>query len=149
MVQFVKTRWSQYQALNLLAKDGHILNLTFGAAELDKLATICHMRAVHSGWWHDKESGDFKELNVGERICLIHSELSEMMEGERKDLASDHIEGFTMAEEEAADVLIRLFDMAVPMDWRLGEAFLAKLEYNAKREDHKPENRAMENGKKF
>jgi hypothetical protein len=149
MAQVLTTKWSQYNAMNMLNTSSVETNLRIGANSLDHLATICHLRAVHSGWWHDKETGDPKELNIGERICLLHSEASEMMEGFRKDLPSDHIEGFSMAEEEAADILIRLFDMAEPAGLRLGEAFIAKLNYNAVRPDHKPENREKEGGKQF
>ncbi len=45
----------------------------------------CHEAAVKGGWWHDAE-GKKKDRNVGELLCLIHSEISEAMEGARKGL---------------------------------------------------------------
>lgn len=72
-------------------------------------------------------------LKKAEKIALIHSELSEALEGIRKDAASDKLEGFTSEEEELADVYIRLMDYAGGFNIRLGAAVAAKREYNAKR----------------
>ena len=129
-----------------------------GAREnVNELVFLCHTISVESGWWHSM-AGEPLELNFGERIALIHSELSEALEGGRKDLESDHIEGFSAVEEELADALIRLFDTAgayymdrkgEEVNIRLGAAFVAKLAYNRKRADHKPEVRAAEGGKEF
>ena len=44
---------------------------------------------------------------------------------------------------------IRIFDYAAGHDLDVAGAFVEKLAYNANRADHKPENRAKENGKKF
>jgi NTP pyrophosphatase (non-canonical NTP hydrolase) len=77
--------------------------------------------------------GFWESDNFGEKIALIHSELSEALEADRKDLASDHIEGFTGVEEELADVFIRMIDLAVQKDLRLGEAIFAKMRFNLTR----------------
>ena len=74
------------------------------------------------------------ERNEGEMIALMHSELSEGLEGLRKNLASDHIEGFSMIEEEFADVIIRIMDHAKKHGYRVGEAIIRKIEFNAGRE---------------
>jgi NTP pyrophosphatase (non-canonical NTP hydrolase) len=73
--------------------------------------------------------------NLGEQIALMHSELSEALEWERKQpgAPSDHIPGFTGLEEEFADVLIRIFDTSAGMKLRLGEAVLAKMAFNSQR----------------
>lgn len=118
-------------------------------AGLDALAITCHVLAVSRGWWHDSQTGDAKELNIGERYALMHSELSEGLEAVRKDLVSDHIPEFTGEEEELSDVLIRLLDYAGAKRLRLGEAFIAKLRFNAVREDYSVEARECEGGKKF
>ena len=71
--------------------------------------------------------------NTGEKIALMHSELSEALEADRKDLPSDHIEGFTGVEEELADTVIRILDFAGHHQLRLGEAIIAKLQFNLSR----------------
>ena len=43
---------------------------------------------------------------------LIVSEVSECMEGERKNLMDTHLKHRKMAEVELADILIRVFDYA-------------------------------------
>jgi hypothetical protein len=115
---------------------------------IEHLQNVCHLQAVAMEWWHGKD-GTAKELNFGERIALAHSELSEAMEGFRKNLMSDHIEGFTMVEEEFADTIIRICDTAGAMQLRLAQAIEAKLAYNLVRPDHKPEAREAEGGKAF
>ena len=86
---------------------------------------------------------------TGELLMLIVSEISEAMEGERKDLMDDKLPHRKMAEVELADALIRIFDYAGAYGLDLGGAFTEKMEYNAKREDHTVEARRGEHGKKF
>lgn len=84
--------------------------------------------AVSKGWWED-------ERNDGELIALMHSELSEALEALRHDNAkSDKIPEFLGIEEEFADVIIRIFDMAKARNLRVAEALIAKAEYNRNRE---------------
>jgi len=109
---------------------------------LNEMAIECHARAVVAGWWD-------KPRNAGECIALMHSELSEALEGIRKGAQDEHLPEFTSEEIELADSLIRHFDYAGARQLRLGEAFVAKLLYNANRADHKPEARAAAGGKKF
>lgn len=71
--------------------------------------------------------------NKGEQIALIHSELSEMLEGTRKPGPDEHLPQFSKEEVEAADTLIRLFDYAYGHNLRLAAAVLAKLAFNAGR----------------
>ena len=68
-----------------------------------------------------------------EKIALMHSELSEALEGLRGEDKSDKLPGFTAVEEELADVLIRVFDFSGYYELRLGQALCAKLRYNATR----------------
>jgi NTP pyrophosphatase (non-canonical NTP hydrolase) len=73
-----------------------------------------YAKRVHEAnhkWWHDARSNRL-ERNKGELICLMHSEISEAMEGERKGLMDDHLPHRKMAEVELADALIRVFDYA-------------------------------------
>lgn len=106
------------------------------------LMDLCHTLSVDAGW-HDKPRED------GTMIALIHSEISEAMEGERKDLMDDHLPHRKMAEVEMADAVIRICDYCGKKGYDLGGAILEKLKYNQNRADHKPENRNKEGGKKF
>lgn len=78
--------------------------------DLNALAAEIHAANAH--WWHNPATGERLDRNKGELLMLIVSELSEAMEGERKDLMDDHLPHRKMAEVELADVLIRVFDFA-------------------------------------
>lgn len=70
----------------------------------------------------------------GEKIALMHAELSEALEAERKDvLSSEHIPEFTGVEEEFADVFIRIMSFSAANKIRLGQAIVAKMRYNESR----------------
>lgn len=71
--------------------------------------------------------------NTGEKIALMHSELSEALEADRKNLASDHIPEFSGVEEELADCMLRILDFAGHHGLRLGEAIIQKALYNLTR----------------
>jgi NTP pyrophosphatase (non-canonical NTP hydrolase) len=77
---------------------------------LNKLAKECH--EANQTWWHDPKTGERLERNKGELLMLIVSEISECMEGERKNLQDDKLIHRKMAEVELADALIRIFDYA-------------------------------------
>ena len=115
---------------------------------LNECAKDCHEAAVSGGWWHDSQ-GVRKERNIGELLCLIHSEISEAMEGARKGLMDTHLKHKSMMEVELADAIIRIFDLAESKGFNLGETIYEKLEYNRSRADHKIKNRLKEGGKKF
>jgi hypothetical protein len=79
-------------------------------APLNRLARECHADNQH--WWHDPRTGAPLDRNKGELFMLMVSEVAEAMEGERKDLADDHLPHRRMAEVELADVIIRIMDYA-------------------------------------
>lgn len=106
-----------------------------------------HRKSIESGWY-----GDRKEDNayvIPALMALIHSEISEALEGHRKDLMDDKLPHRKMVEVELADAIIRIGDLAEYMGLDLQGAIEEKWAYNAKRADHKPENRAKVGGKKF
>lgn len=113
------------------------------------LSHKCHDLAVKAGWWHDLETGEPKPVNVAEKLCLIHSEISEAMEGDRKNLMDDKLPHRNMVEVELADAVIRIFDLAGILGLDVPGAMIEKMAYNKTRSDHKPENRAKDNGKKY
>ena len=127
--------------------------LEHAALSLNPLAGLIHLRNIQAGWWPVNEDGTTGERNVPEMLCLIHSEISEAMEGYRKGLQDDKLPQYPMIIVELVDALIREFDLlgnlCLKHEVDLAEVFLAKLAFNANRADHKLENRMKEGGKKF
>lgn len=97
-------------------------------------------------WWKDLDTGRHLDRNKGEMLALIHSEISECLEGIRKNLMDDKLPHRKMA---LADAMIRILDYAGGFKLDLQGAFEDKMAYNATRADHDPENRRGTHGKKF
>lgn len=114
---------------------------------LNEFAAIC--RAAADSFYYNPVTGQKKEMNEGERYMLIVSEIVEAFEGVRKNKMDDHIPWRLSEEVENADALIREFDHAKERKYDLDGSFWEKLKYNSTREDHKPENRAKPDGKKW
>lgn len=104
----------------------------------------CFNASKEAGWWNDVNPG-----TVPTKLCLIHSEISEAMEGHRKDLMDDKLPHRKAIEVELADAIIRIADLAGYLGLDVGGALDEKMAFNATREDHKLENRQAAHGKKY
>lgn len=124
------------------------------------LTDLCHGAALASGWWNSGPGGALEtcRMNDGERperrivqekIALIHSEVSEALEGHRKHKQDEHLPHRLSLEVELADAAIRIFDLAGGMGLDLAGAMAEKLAFNAQRADHKLANRQAAGGKAF
>lgn len=116
---------------------------------LNELSDKIYQDNIKAGWWKKDENGNIIPREPGVLLCLIHSEISECMEGFRKNLMDTHLTHRKMAEVELADAIIRMLDMSGHYGFDLDGAIAEKLEYNKKRADHKLENREKQGGKAF
>lgn len=114
---------------------------------LNDLSATVH--AANIKWWQDINTGKPLRRNKGELLMLIVSEVSEAMEGERKDMMDDKLPHRKMAEVELADTIIRILDYAAGFGYDLQGAFEEKMAFNAAREDHTHEARKIAGGKQF
>lgn len=113
--------------------------------KISELQKTAHYDALRAGWWDRPATIE----TVPAKLCLIHSEISEAMEGARKNLMDDKLPHRSMIEVELADAVIRIADLCDYLDLDLEGAVTEKMGFNRVRPDHKREERAKENGKKF
>lgn len=102
----------------------------------------CYEQSAYQGWHKTPRE-------PGTMIALIHSEISEALEGIRKDLNDSHLPHRKASEVELADAVIRIFDFGGKFNLDIAGAIAEKLYYNLHREDHKLENRMKQGGKAF
>ena len=115
---------------------------------LNELAKKVHENAKSKGFYD-------KEKNIGEMLCLIHSEVSEALEADRNRLhckldksQENVLMGWTSDvdfqkeykdkvkgsfEEEMADIVIRVLDMCAYKNINLDFHVKAKMRYNSSR----------------
>lgn len=113
---------------------------------INQLAQEIHNNAKNKGFFE-------KEKNIGEMLCLIHSEVSEALEADRKEkyctesigyatlnygnddfviAYKDHVKG--TFEEEIADIIIRVLDLAAFKKIDIETHVKAKMRFNSLRE---------------
>ena len=117
------------------------------ADQVAQIEQLCHGLAREAGWWDNRDLDDPQTIPTC--LCLVHSEISEAMEGARKNRMDDHLPHRKALEVELADAMIRVLDLAGAYQLDLGGALVEKLVYNTQRADHKREARAADDGKKF
>ena len=113
---------------------------------INDLAQQIHKNAKSKGFYEEKK-------NIGEMLCLIHSEVSEALEADRKNKYTtsnifavngwtsdgDFIHSFKenvkdTFEDELTDVIIRVLDLAAFKGINLEEHIKSKMRYNSLRE---------------
>lgn len=72
---------------------------------LDALAALLHETAREKGFW----DGEYTHDKIGNKLALVHSEVTEVLEAIRKSHGSEKVV------EEMADVIIRLLDIYAAM----------------------------------
>ena len=97
---------------------------------LDALAAILHETAIEKGFWDGPKNHD----KLGNKLALVHSEVTEVLEAIRKNKGSEEVV------EEMAHVLIRLLDLYAAMrnagfiEHSLDEQLFKKMQINNNRQ---------------
>lgn len=72
---------------------------------LDALSAVLHENAIEKGFWN----GQYNNDKIGNKLALVHSEVTEVLEAIRKNQGSEKIV------EEIADIIIRILDVYAAM----------------------------------
>jgi len=72
---------------------------------LDVLAATLHETAIEKGFW----DGEYNHDKIGNKLALVHSEVTEVLEAIRKNQGSEKVV------EEIADIIIRILDVYAAM----------------------------------
>jgi len=111
----------RYSASNLVGLENEFVRA------FKVVQSAAHLNSRRKGFWDT-------EINDAEKLALMHSELSECLEGVRKgNPPSEHIPEFSASEEELADLVIRVMDYAQGRGLRVAEAIQAKMKFNSTR----------------
>lgn len=110
---------------------------------------LAHATATRAGWYTNPATGQPVRRNFGEVVALMHSELSEALEADRKGLMDDKLPDRSGVEVEFADCIIRIFDTAAALGLDVAGAIIAKNRFNRRRKDHTLSSRKASGGKKY
>lgn len=112
---------------------------------INELSKKVHENAISKGFYDSPK-------NIGEMLCLIHSEVSEALECDRKGLKITHDPNYVFGldnerfkeaferfikdtfEDELADIVIRVMDLAAHKGIDLESHITLKMRYNEMRE---------------
>lgn len=115
---------------------------------LQAATALAHRTASDAGWYRDPASGAPVTRNFGEVVALMHSELSEALEADRKGLMDDKLPRRSGVEVEFADCILRILDTAAALGLDVAGAVIEKNRYNRQRADHTPASRTA-GGKRY
>ena len=96
---------------------------------MDALAAVLHETAIEKGFWE----GEIGYDKIGNKLALVHSEVTEVLEAIRKNKGSEEVV------EEIADIIIRTLDVYAAMrntgdlTHSLDEVLFNKMEKNKSR----------------
>ena len=106
--------------------------------KINDMAHNAHANALNKGWWGDPSNPD--AIAVGEKIALMHSELSEALEEWRdgRGIGETYYNPGKPTKPEGvpselADVVIRIGDFCARAGIDLDAAIAEKMAYNATR----------------
>ena len=104
---------------------------------LDAFSAFLHEIAKEKGFW----DGEYNYEKVGNKLALVHSEVTEVLEAIRKDQGSEKIV------EEIADIMIRILDLYAAM--RNEEMVIHSLDEVLQNKINKNKERSRLHGNRF
>ncbi len=152
-----------WDGLQTDAPDEHLPQYQNAVVELGDAAIRVYDFFGHKGWDVEKaldvvysmganlQVPHFEHVNFAQYYADLHYHVSAALEGVRKNqvmMIGNGTESLDVAAFELAIVLDMIYQCRM-WDWPLEAAIGDKRAYNANRADHKRENRAKADGKKF